>query len=303
MCCCSEICALVVVTVTEWKNGGTLRQMLDTQPQPSGAQLLKMGTEVDTCIPIPSRTQRVMTSSVFILLFTLALGTKSDDSHAHHLCSSSFSPSHSVPNLTTPTRTHHTSFAPTTPSSQICSALAYLHSLHVVHRDLKPENILMDENQTIFLCDFGLSKVFRHGRDVGISMDLGTAAYMAPELNSPTRLTSLENEETEQLHKDRLDSFSLTNLTSESSVASMLALQSGGKWALSDDGKHAVTDGSTAAKTDCFSLGIVLWAMFRCVAWVQTWSGLNLRMCAGHIFVHIVVILRTQRTTLNFDFP
>ena len=36
---------------------------------------------------------------------------------------------------------------------------AYLHSLHMVHRDLKPENILMDSNRTLFLCDFGLSKV------------------------------------------------------------------------------------------------------------------------------------------------
>ena len=35
----------------------------------------------------------------------------------------------------------------------------YLHALHMVHRDLKPENILMDSNGTLFLCDFGLSKV------------------------------------------------------------------------------------------------------------------------------------------------
>ena len=34
-----------------------------------------------------------------------------------------------------------------------------LHSLNMVHRDLKPENILMDSNRTLFLCDFGLSKV------------------------------------------------------------------------------------------------------------------------------------------------
>ena len=35
----------------------------------------------------------------------------------------------------------------------------YLHSLNMVHRDLKPENILVDSNGTLFLCDFGLSKV------------------------------------------------------------------------------------------------------------------------------------------------
>ena len=35
----------------------------------------------------------------------------------------------------------------------------FLHSRNMVHRDLKPENILLDDNRTVFLCDFGLSKV------------------------------------------------------------------------------------------------------------------------------------------------
>jgi len=35
----------------------------------------------------------------------------------------------------------------------------YLHSMNMVHRDLKPENVLVDKNRTLFLCDFGLSKV------------------------------------------------------------------------------------------------------------------------------------------------
>ena len=35
----------------------------------------------------------------------------------------------------------------------------FLHSVGMVHRDLKPENILLDANLTIFLCDFGISKV------------------------------------------------------------------------------------------------------------------------------------------------
>ena len=29
----------------------------------------------------------------------------------------------------------------------------------MVHRDLKPENILLDAELTVFLCDFGISKV------------------------------------------------------------------------------------------------------------------------------------------------
>lgn len=31
--------------------------------------------------------------------------------------------------------------------------------MNMVHRDLKPENVLVDANRTLFLCDFGLSKV------------------------------------------------------------------------------------------------------------------------------------------------
>ena len=32
----------------------------------------------------------------------------------------------------------------------------------MVHRDLKPENILLDASLTVFLCDFGVSKVGMH---------------------------------------------------------------------------------------------------------------------------------------------
>ena len=38
----------------------------------------------------------------------------------------------------------------------------------MVHRDLKPENILVDSNRTLFLCDFGLSKVKSHTTGTGL---------------------------------------------------------------------------------------------------------------------------------------
>jgi calcium-dependent protein kinase len=47
---------------------------------------------------------------------------------------------------------------------QLMSAIAYCHSQGICHRDLKPENILFlnkDENSTIKIIHFGLSKIFR----------------------------------------------------------------------------------------------------------------------------------------------
>jgi mitogen-activated protein kinase 1/3 len=39
----------------------------------------------------------------------------------------------------------------------LCS-LKYLHSASVIHRDLKPANVLINEDCTVQVCDFGLSR-------------------------------------------------------------------------------------------------------------------------------------------------
>ncbi len=41
---------------------------------------------------------------------------------------------------------------------QICEALKYIHSMHVLHRDLKPLNIFLTSDNTVKLGDFGVSK-------------------------------------------------------------------------------------------------------------------------------------------------
>ena len=41
---------------------------------------------------------------------------------------------------------------------QTINALAYLHERGIVHRDIKPSNILINEDCTIKICDFGLSR-------------------------------------------------------------------------------------------------------------------------------------------------
>ncbi|CAK83199.1 unnamed protein product (macronuclear) [Paramecium tetraurelia] len=44
---------------------------------------------------------------------------------------------------------------------QLLSILEEIHKQGVLHRDLKPENIMLDEQNAIYLIDFGISKIFQ----------------------------------------------------------------------------------------------------------------------------------------------
>jgi serine/threonine-protein kinase len=80
--------------------------------------------------------------------------------------------------------------------SELCRALAYIHSQGVVHRDIKLNNILLAPERHVYLSDFGISKIrdekFRTDVDVtrtfvtgaatGEKIVMGTAGYMAPEV-------------------------------------------------------------------------------------------------------------------------
>ncbi len=64
---------------------------------------------------------------------------------------------------------------------QLTSALAYIHSFGILHRDIKPANILFDQDNNLYLTDFGI--VSWLGEKPGYDGHmLGTPHFVAPEI-------------------------------------------------------------------------------------------------------------------------
>ena len=64
---------------------------------------------------------------------------------------------------------------------QIILGIKHIHSQGIVHRDIKLENILIDLNNTIKICDFGISRILSSPNDLLFEQS-GTPMYMAPEI-------------------------------------------------------------------------------------------------------------------------
>jgi serine/threonine protein kinase len=64
--------------------------------------------------------------------------------------------------------------------NSLSNALNYLHSNNFIHRDIKPENIMVDSNLSVFLIDFGISKILT-SYDKTLTRAKGTVYYIAPD--------------------------------------------------------------------------------------------------------------------------
>lgn len=64
---------------------------------------------------------------------------------------------------------------------QIAAGLAQAHKKGIVHRDVNPSNIIIQENGTVKIIDFGLTKLLGGERITETGTVKGTVSYMSPE--------------------------------------------------------------------------------------------------------------------------
>ena len=83
---------------------------------------------------------------------------------------------------------------------QMIERLGTLHSKFLLHRDVKPDNFLLDENNKVFLIDFGFCKRYEHdGKHIEekkIKNIIGTVNYISLNVHNhlePSRRDDIES--------------------------------------------------------------------------------------------------------------
>lgn len=83
---------------------------------------------------------------------------------------------------------------------QMIERLETLHSMFLLHRDIKPDNFLLDDNEKLFLIDFGMCKRYeydeKHIEEKKIRNIIGTVNYISLNVHNhlePSRRDDLES--------------------------------------------------------------------------------------------------------------
>lgn len=66
-------------------------------------------------------------------------------------------------------------------ATQMATGLAQAHEKGIVHRDINPSNVIIQENGTVKIIDFGLTKLLSAERLTQTGTAKGTVPYMSPE--------------------------------------------------------------------------------------------------------------------------
>ena len=95
---------------------------------------------------------------------------------------------------------------------KVCDAVAFAHSRGVLHLDIKPENIFMEDFGTVYLMDWGLSRLSARARERGDGVVLSPEAaggVVAGVVGSPSYMSPEQAQGAESLVSERTDVFGL----------------------------------------------------------------------------------------------